>query len=63
VINNGAALFENLFVLEAANNHWGDLERGKKIIQDFATVVRYNNVKAAILFQFCDILVASVFLI
>jgi superfamily II DNA or RNA helicase len=29
------SLFENLFVLEAANNHWGDLERGKKIIQDF----------------------------
>ena len=48
-------LFENLFVLEAANNHWGDLERGKKIIQDFATVVRYNNVKAAIKFQFRDV--------
>ena len=27
-------IFENLFVLEAANNHWGDVERGKKIIQD-----------------------------
>jgi len=48
-------LFENLFVLEAANNHWGDLQRGKKIIQDFATVVRYNNVKAAIKFQFRDV--------
>lgn len=48
-------IFENLFVLEAANNHWGDLERGKKIIQDFATVVRYNNVKAAIKFQFRDV--------
>lgn len=49
------AIFENLFVLEAANNHWGDIERGKKIIQDFATVVRYNNVKAAIKFQFRDV--------
>ena len=48
-------IFENLFVLEAANNHWGDLERGKKIIQDFATIVRYNNVKAAIKFQFRDV--------
>lgn len=48
-------LFENLFVLEAANNHWGDLTRGKKIIQEFATVVRYNNVKAAIKFQFRDV--------
>lgn len=48
-------IFENLFVLEAANNHWGDLERGKRIIQEFATVVRYNNVKAAIKFQFRDV--------
>lgn len=48
-------IFENLFVLEAANNHWGDIERGKKIIQDFATVVRYNNVRAAIKFQFRDV--------
>jgi sialic acid synthase SpsE len=47
--------FENLFVLEAANNHWGDLERGFKIIQQFATVVRYNDVKAAIKFQFRDV--------
>ena len=51
--NNG--IFENLFVLEAANNHWGDLTRGKKIIQDFASVVRFNNIKAAIKFQFRDV--------
>jgi len=48
-------LFENLFVLEAANNHWGDLDRGKEIIQQFATIVRYNNIKAAIKFQFRDV--------
>jgi sialic acid synthase SpsE len=48
-------IFENLFVLEAANNHWGDLARGKRIIQEFATVVRYNNIKAAIKFQFRDV--------
>lgn len=48
-------IFENLFVLEAANNHWGDVVRGKKIVQDFGTVVRYNNVKAAIKFQFRDV--------
>ena len=23
--------FENLFVLELANNHWGNLERGLKL--------------------------------
>ena len=48
-------IFENLFVLEAANNHWGDTARGKKIIQEFATVVKYNNIKAAIKFQFRDV--------
>jgi N-acetylneuraminate synthase len=48
-------IFKDLFVLEAANNHWGDLNRGRKIIQDFATVVRYNNIKAAIKFQFRDV--------
>lgn len=48
-------IFENLFVLEAANNHWGDVERGKKIIQDYASVVRFNDVRAAIKFQFRDV--------
>lgn len=48
-------LFENLFVLELANNHWGSLERGLKIIRDHALVVRYNNVKAAIKLQFRDV--------
>lgn len=48
-------IFENLFVLEAANNHWGDVERGKKIVQDYASVVRVNSVKAAIKFQFRDV--------
>lgn len=44
--------FEDLFVLEMANNHWGSVPRGLKIINDFAQVVRYNNVKAAIKLQF-----------
>jgi sialic acid synthase SpsE len=48
-------LFENLFVLEAANNHWGDVERGKQIVREFGAVVRYNDVKAAIKFQFRDV--------
>lgn len=48
-------LFENLFVLELANNHWGKVERGLKIIRDFATIVRYNNIKAAIKLQFRDV--------
>jgi sialic acid synthase SpsE len=48
-------LFGNLFVLELANNHWGDLGRGLKIIQDHAQIVRYNSVKAAIKLQFRDV--------
>jgi sialic acid synthase SpsE len=48
-------LFENLFVLELANNHLGNLKRGLKIIHDHATIVRYNNVKAAIKLQFRDV--------
>lgn len=48
------SLFEDLFVLELANNHWGELDRGKKIITDFSRVVRFNNIKAAIKLQFRD---------
>jgi sialic acid synthase SpsE len=48
-------VFTELFVLEAANNHWGKVERGKKIIQQFGAVVRHNNVKAAIKFQIRDV--------
>jgi N-acetylneuraminate synthase len=48
-------LFEDLFVLELANNHWGKLERGLKIVQDFGKVVRFNDVKAAMKLQFRDV--------
>jgi sialic acid synthase SpsE len=48
-------LFENLFVLELANNHWGKVNRGLKIIRDFGTIVRYNNIKASIKLQFRDV--------
>jgi sialic acid synthase SpsE len=48
-------VFENLFILEVANNHWGSLDRGLKIVRDHATVVRYNNVRAAIKLQFRDV--------
>ncbi len=47
--------FEELFVLEMANNHWGKLERGLKIIADFSKVVRFNNVRATIKLQFRDV--------
>ncbi len=50
-----SSIFDNLFVLEMANNHWGDVERGLKIIADYGKVVRYNNVRAAMKFQFRDV--------
>lgn len=48
-------LFEDLMVLELANNHWNDLSRGLKIISDFAKIVRFNNMRAAIKLQFRDV--------
>ena len=47
--------FENLFVLEMANNHLGSVERGLAIINQFAPIIHYNNVKAAIKLQFRDV--------
>jgi sialic acid synthase SpsE len=48
-------IFEELFVLELANNHWGSVARGLKIITDYSRIVRFNNAKAAIKLQFRDI--------
>jgi sialic acid synthase SpsE len=47
--------FEDLFVLELANNHWGRLERGLRIIEDHARIIRFNNVRAAIKLQIRDV--------
>lgn len=52
---NGNDIFEELFVLELANNHLGDVQRGLKIINDYAQVVRFNNVRAAIKLQLRDV--------
>lgn len=49
------SIFDDLFVLELANNHWGKLDRGLKIVSDFARVVRFNDVRAAIKLQFRDV--------
>ncbi|MDE2238842.1 MAG: N-acetylneuraminate synthase family protein [Rhodospirillales bacterium] len=50
-----SSIFDNLFVLEMANNHWGNVERGLKIISAYGQVVRYNNIRAAMKFQFRDV--------
>ena len=46
------SMFENLFILDIANNHQGDIEHGQNIIQSLGKVVRELDVKAAIKFQF-----------
>lgn len=48
-------IFRDLFVLEIANNHWGDINRGIRIIQEHGSVARYNSVKAAIKLQIRDV--------
>ena len=54
-MDNGEKLFTDLFVLEMANNHWGEVNRGIAIISAFSRIVRYNNIKAAIKLQFRDV--------
>ena len=48
-------IFEDLFVLEMANNHLGKLGRGLKIITEYGRLVRFNNVRAAIKLQIRDV--------
>ena len=48
-------IFEELFVLEMANNHLGSVDRGLKIINTYAQVVRFNNVRVALKPQFRDV--------
>jgi N-acetylneuraminate synthase len=48
-------IFNELFVLELANNHWGKISRGLKIVDEYSKIVRFNNVKAAIKLQFRDV--------
>ena len=51
----GADFFNELFVLEMANNHLGSVERGMKLIGAYGQVVRFNNVRAAIKIQLRDV--------
>jgi sialic acid synthase SpsE len=48
-------IFEDLFVLEMANNHWGNVDRGLKIIHEYSRIVRFNGIRAAIKLQLRDV--------
>ena len=47
--------FKNLFVLDLANNHQGNLNHAEKIINDVGVVVKRRNVRAALKFQFREL--------
>jgi sialic acid synthase SpsE/mannose-6-phosphate isomerase-like protein (cupin superfamily) len=47
--------FQNLFVLDLANNHQGQLQHGLRIIREVAEVTRARGVRAALKFQFRDL--------
>ena len=48
-------IFEDLFVLEMANNHLGRIDRGLRIIKEHGRVCYYNGVRAAIKLQLRDV--------
>lgn len=50
-----ANIFEDLFVLEMASNHQGNLARGLNIVDQYAKIARFNNVRTAIKLQFRDL--------
>ena len=44
--------FENLFVLDLANNHQGSLSHAQSIIDEVSSVIDRQQVRAAFKFQF-----------
>jgi N-acetylneuraminate synthase len=45
-------IFKNLFILDMANNHQGNLSHGLNIIDKFAKVIKNTGIKAGIKFQY-----------
>lgn len=45
-------LFNNLIVLDLANNHFGDVVHSKKIVRPFAKVIKKYSINSTIKFQF-----------
>ncbi len=54
-MKNRNKIFEDLFVLDLANNHFGDFSHAKKIINSFSKITKKNKLKATIKFQFRDL--------
>ncbi len=51
----GKFSFDDLFILDLANNHKGSLELGRKIVFEFAQKIKEERVRAAIKFQLRDL--------
>ena len=47
-------LFKNLFILDLANNHFGDVNHARKIIKKFSDISKRKKIKSAIKFQLRD---------
>ena len=45
-------IFDNLLVLDLANNHFGDVTHAAKIISQFSKIIQKKKLKATIKFQF-----------
>ena len=52
---NSLSIFNDLFVLDLANNHFGDLNYAKKIIKSFSKIRNKHKLKSTIKFQFRDL--------
>ncbi len=48
-------MFEDMFVLEMASNHWGSIDRGLEIIDQYSEVIRENEVRGSIKLQIRDV--------
>ena len=48
-------IFENLIVLDIANNHYGSIGHAKKIIDQFGTIIKKYKINSTFKFQFRDL--------
>ena len=50
--HNTKTVFDDLFVLDLANNHQGDIDHAQKLIDQLILITKKKKIKAAIKFQF-----------
>ncbi len=55
MFRNNSVIFKDLFVLDLANNHFGNLSHAKKIIKNFSKIRKKYKFRSTIKFQFRDL--------